>query len=62
MESSEDPAPLLEPGTSGGTMVSECCVSKRSGSSSSSSKLFSAEPAKIQDLKTVPFAKGSEDS
>lgn len=52
VESSEGPAPLLEPGTSGGTVSSECPVSNRRGSSSSLSKLFSAEKEKKSKKKT----------
>lgn len=48
MESPEDPALLLKSGTSGGTVGSDCYVSKRPGSSSSSSELFSAKIAKIK--------------
>lgn len=48
VESSEDPVPFVESGTSGGTVGLNSCVSKRPGSSSLSSKLFSAKIEKRQ--------------
>lgn len=51
IDSSKDPSQILEPGISEGTVGSECCVLKGPCSSSSSSKVFSAETSK--DIKIV---------